>query len=74
MQNTYRGNLPPPRRKGKLPSARKENSIYLYPHCPKCWYSNRPGELQHVYYDSYHDWYGCDRGHIFKANGKLVKE
>lgn len=41
-----------------------------YPHCPKCWSSNRKGEPQQVFYNAQKDCFSCVRGHQFQRNGR----
>ena len=83
-----RSGLPPPRhtaagrqiqtsgnrRASPLPSCISGvESIYEFPHCPKCWANNRRGEPQKVFWQTNGGYYRCERGHRFRRNGKLIE-
>ncbi len=57
----------------RLPSYRRRvENIYEFPHCPKCWSKNRPGEPQTVFWRPDASCYRCVRGHRFRRNGTLI--
>lgn len=57
----------------RLPAYRRTlESIYEFPHCPKCWSNNRLGEVQAVFWLPSANCFQCRRGHRFRRNGKLI--
>lgn len=57
----------------RLPAyQRAVESIYDFPHCPKCWSKNRRGEPQVVFWQPAARCYKCARDHRFRRNGTLI--